>query len=857
MLMDIKKTPDVQETGPEISASQNTSLLRMGVLFLAVVSFFTTANGMKKYIFTEDGAVAYAASAAIQSILLALSMNLPKYLKGIWRADRKDAEPNSNGSVGSLEMPGAIRIVNWMRHNLMRLFLCSAVIVLTFVAIFCSSWFSYVYIAEVLHKDSWEADSELLVQQTYRAELYGARDYAHIYRTYLEESVGEDILLMERQSQMLNDPISNAEVDWDDEILNYASGNGTAAVYMSSAILTMREAMENDASQEDRDLAAIAVATATENIENRIETVQATLERIDGNLERYNTQMANLETRIRNATEETDIASLSNSINNLNQLINSNTQVQIELQQESEQLNRALQRLPYYESLLGLSNSTSLISIRSQLIQMQSEFFKSDPDDQVLLNTAAKIFENLRNAAGTIANGENDEFSNEFSYTNLLVQMNRLIRNLTDYSEIKAIEANLDGLITALRTTSEDGQAGAETDDGEAEPNDIETDQNGTGSNQGDTLSGQNEEEAEPNDIETDQNDTGSNQGDTLSGQNEAEADTNKAAKKDGSTWEEEWRLRIESLKAQISAMPTYSETGETETNDGKLLTGSQLEVLRSYDRSASSATLDDTIRRYISGHNAVYQGIIYLMSPYKMLAIFALCLALSFDLSGFVFGFVMQGEPRRHKSEAAGQENGPRHLGEMIGRPKMESRQTEWSVLNYLNQYRVLTGDFSYRNGTYYYKVFQDGLAKQWAVKKVDDSVPYVQGIYCRQKDEDKEGRGKSKMDGDAYQKSCTEQALIYSGQSEGPQDGVFENCCLSYTEGALSKREKNGAWSFICSLEEYVPVHCYSSAEKENRTFPAKQLAEKGELTVKIAVLALNKKGTRVSAIYMIRGS
>lgn len=76
--MNTSKTPNIPEAKEKTKNTPNTSLLRIGVIFLALVSFFTTANGMKTYIFHEDASIAYAASAAIQSILLALSMNLSR-----------------------------------------------------------------------------------------------------------------------------------------------------------------------------------------------------------------------------------------------------------------------------------------------------------------------------------------------------------------------------------------------------------------------------------------------------------------------------------------------------------------------------------------------------------------------------------------------------------------------------------------------------------------------------------------------------------------------------------------------------------------------------------------------------------
>ena len=61
----------------------SAQLLQLAIVCLAIASFFTTAQGMKNYIFHDD-AIAYVTSGAIQGILLALSMSLPKLISNIW-----------------------------------------------------------------------------------------------------------------------------------------------------------------------------------------------------------------------------------------------------------------------------------------------------------------------------------------------------------------------------------------------------------------------------------------------------------------------------------------------------------------------------------------------------------------------------------------------------------------------------------------------------------------------------------------------------------------------------------------------------------------------------------------------------
>lgn len=83
-------------------------LLRLATVLLAIVSWWSTAQGMRDYVFSQAWQ-ANLASFAIQSILLGLNFYLPTF----WR---------------------------WI-HSL-RGKIC--VLALSGVVLFCSSWFSYV-----------------------------------------------------------------------------------------------------------------------------------------------------------------------------------------------------------------------------------------------------------------------------------------------------------------------------------------------------------------------------------------------------------------------------------------------------------------------------------------------------------------------------------------------------------------------------------------------------------------------------------------------------------------------------------------------------------------------------------------
>lgn len=754
---------------PDMKAGNRepTYLLRIGVIFLAVVSFFTTANGMREYIF-HNKAIAYAASAAIQGILLALSMNFPSYLRAICR------EP----------LQGQDKGFYWLRkigRFLVNTLLCLIVLLLTGVVIFCSSWFSYVYIAETIHQDSWGSDSELLVQQTYRAELYDAQDYAHRYRNYLEGDIGEKILQLEGEAMALSDFVADMDMDWETERQNYVPDDGSSvASYMAEVINAMEEAMESGSSQEARDIAVTAISDAKENIEIRMADIQQNINTLAGNITGYNEQVTNLRTQLARLPEGVDPAPYTNSLNTYLGLVNAAVQRQAILQTEYMDLERALERLPLYESRLGLSSSTSSLSIRSLLLELQTEFFQSEPDKTHMLELATEIFENLQKASrssgaeGGIASVGDDE---TLLYMNLLTQMNNLNRNLTDYSELADIETALNGLVEELRTetfagraasfsstsagpegisslAATDGPEGTQAVSGTDVPEETspisETDAAEESLSISETETAEEtlppgeEEESEGEDgvpaesssalgSETSERETPSEEEASSKGETPLEESVSAAQ---DSAWKAGWSNRLAALKAQISALPVFIDDMDTDGETVTILSKSQIEFLRSYDREESSRILDDMIRRYISEHNAIYQGIIYLQSPYRSLALFALVLAFSFDISGFIFGFVVQGETRNGDAGAARQTEADDSEKQGDGGEaayvsvQRDGIQAEWSVLEMLTPYLVLTGDYEKQDGIYYYEAFRDGEQYRW---EVHDTQPYSQGIYIQ----------------------------------------------------------------------------------------------------------------------------
>lgn len=723
-----------KDWGKVNTSGKNSQLIQVAVVCLAATSFFTTAQGMNNYIF-KNAPLSYGTSAAIQAILLAMSMALPQYLD-------------------------AIQQKNWNRFK--RTILKAGIVLLTGVAMFCSSWFSYIYIAEVVHLKSWNTESELLVQQTYREELYETKDYTYAYRIYLENSLGEKILKIQELVQNISsdESLDSLNVDWQEERSRYSEMDSLIASYMLTVVEAMEKAMVQSSGQNLLDQAARTIKEAETNITSRKETIQEELATIENNISQYNNSIADLIRRINNATDGMDTDGLYNSYNNTQQALTSATERRNKVQSEYEQLDEAYSQLQLYKSILGLNNLSSAISIRSQLLALQTKFFSENLDEQQLLSTATDIFESLRNAS-------TDENGAGTNYTNLLIQMNQLILNLKDYADIKQTESLVDSYISKLNTK-----------------NDTKGSTNG----------------------------------------------------KNQDAWKKTWREKLEELKATIGSVPVFVDTQSMDNEESVSgLTDTQQEVLQSYNRVEESKILDNMIRLYIEDHNALYQGIIYLRSPYRGLAVFSLILAILFDLSGFILGFVEMGDKEPED------ENVKNDIVKGTHEEKYDN--TPWSIIPTLNKYRILTGDFEKRDKIYSYQVLEDGLFQTWDTGKLDGDDGAR--IYLQSMNDESKKTIVSK-----------EQPLLFAGQPEGPEDGIYFECSLKFNEGSLlliKKENEIPKEMFLANLYEYVPVHNYNASRGECQTIPVQELSENtGE--IKTAVVALNDKGSRIAAIYMI---
>lgn len=689
------------------------TLLRICTFLLAAVSFWATAQGMKEYTF-PDNWQAYAASLGIQGLLLGLNFSFFKF----W--DRCQAD-----------------------------FQKAVLLILTLIVLFCSSWFSYLYIAEQAYGQSWGTESRLLAQDTYRSELFAADTYLEQYGEEMEQSLTDQIVALYAQAtEMDSDKVDIAgNLDWAIERSIYTQDDFAARDIMLSIIDAMEQATAENTAQDARQQSAEIVESMQATLQNAISSLDTQIAEADASVTRAENSLISAQNRMNNAPVGTDLAPYQNAVNTAARAYDASITRQSELVKQRQDYQTALQRTVYYASVLGMSEEgVSSYFVGANLREIQRELFGTNPDSDRMMALATEIFDRLQSAVDLEVDGtENND------YQTFLANMNQFVRYLENYRSIKELNSEIQGLTNELST--------------------------------GMILS----------------------------------------LNENNSNWKTSWRNQFNDLKSKISGLPVYTLMGSNAT-------------LESFDRAASTRRLDNAIRNYLTDHNPAQQGLIYLYSPYRGIAMFSLFIAFLLDIAAFVTGFIID---RADEANLNSKQENTGNYGNNIGmahmppkkEPVWDMNQTlNWNAIPPLNRYTFLTGDHQYLDGTMTYKAIENG--KVIEVEYPDTKLQT--GFYYWK-------------DSSIYQVRPAE--LCYKGAPGGPEDGVYENAILRY-EDQLLIIVQNTEGKHLGTVDPYTPVYYLSKDAYES--FPAKEIQNAQGTRI---VISLNQTGTRIIAIYVIK--
>lgn len=397
-------------------------IMRIATVLLAIVSWWSTAQGMKQFVFDQEWQ-ANLASLAIQAILLSLNFYLPQILKKFndsrWRG---------------------------------------VFILFTVVVLSCSSIFSYIFIANYTYTNAgdandinaWDVDSQLLVQSAYREELYDANDYAEEYMESLQTTLSSQISELYTMADALEgDGVQATDnLDLDGDRAGFGNEDFVARTEMITAIDAMEAALAQDATESDRTQANTILSGLIGQINTTISDLQTRQASATANVAQTKNYLDDATEQLNNPPLGVDTNQLQEAYdtayNNYMTALNNEQ----DLKNEQEQYQEALSALQRYQNYLGFSTAGAGQQISTALLNIQRGLFQSgtsEADSEDLEQSAVDIFEQLLSS--------NEDFSGDTTeYQSMLTTMDAFIQNLSNYGEVATIRDTLDGMISDLRT---------------------------------------------------------------------------------------------------------------------------------------------------------------------------------------------------------------------------------------------------------------------------------------------------------------------------------------------------------------------------------------------------------------------
>ena len=375
----------------EDSQEMILTLLRLATVLLAIVSWWSTTQGMRDYVFSQAWQ-ANLASFAIQSILLGLNFYLPTF----WR---------------------------WI-HSL-RGKIC--VLALSGVVLFCSSWFSYVFIVGTVYEKSWQTESRLLVQSVYRNELYKADEF-----DALRETLGDEVAALYTASKTADTETTQnpSGLDLTADKASYADNADFAAnSEIASAIQAMQTATQEGTSSGVREQAAAALTQLTKQVETRIEQLTQQISQAQDALTAATDAQTSAASALRNAPYGSNTNALQSAYNSAASRLSNLQDTVNQQQQDLQDYQQAQGILQRYAGVLGIAGNAASVQTGQALRSIQSALLQTDVDTEAIEQQARTVFEQLQAA---------QDSGSDADFQTLLNDMDSFIRKVQDYAVLKS-----------------------------------------------------------------------------------------------------------------------------------------------------------------------------------------------------------------------------------------------------------------------------------------------------------------------------------------------------------------------------------------------------------------------------------
>ncbi len=147
---------------------EGIKIIKVAAFCFAIISWIATAQGLHKYIFQDYYWQALLASFAIQSFLFVLNLKLPYYFEIIGKKTINREKKKSRFGKNKIN-----EVSRYKWTNMQKIIVYFYVIIL-----FTSSFFSFVYITNLVYRSTQYIDSNVILNKTYQTYLNDVEKYS-------------------------------------------------------------------------------------------------------------------------------------------------------------------------------------------------------------------------------------------------------------------------------------------------------------------------------------------------------------------------------------------------------------------------------------------------------------------------------------------------------------------------------------------------------------------------------------------------------------------------------------------------------------------------------------------------------
>lgn len=179
------KLCDNEKTKKFDSHIEGIKIVKVAAFCFALVSWIATARGLQEFVFNQQYIQALMISFGIQAILFVFNLKLPEYFQQIGKHTPENQRIHRKYLFGKRK--GSLKVsFKWT-------FSQKIIILFYIVVILSSSFFSFVYMTNLVYTNTQYVDANIIINGTYRACLNDTDKYIDEYMKLTQVIISEKI----------------------------------------------------------------------------------------------------------------------------------------------------------------------------------------------------------------------------------------------------------------------------------------------------------------------------------------------------------------------------------------------------------------------------------------------------------------------------------------------------------------------------------------------------------------------------------------------------------------------------------------------------------------------------------------